>query len=280
MESPLDPALTPEAYRFVVDLVYQHSRIRLGEDKQALLANRLRHRLKDLALSSYQKYCQLLDSNAGPEEIENLVDLISTNHTKFFREPEHFSFLTKKALPALLPRLLKDGTPLNVWSAACSSGEEPYTLAIVLAEALRAYPSISWNIFASDISKRMLARAQHGIYRMESAAPVEPDLLKRYFQQGVGSRAGDCRVKTELKEHILFHRINLFQAEFPIPKRQHVIFCRNVMIYFDPPSRATLIARLTEQLASGGYLIVGHSESLFGIRHSLESVQQGVYYKP
>ena len=280
MESPLEPVLTPEAYRFVVDLVYQHSRIRLGEDKQALLANRLRHRLKDLALPSYQKYCQLLDSFAGPEEIEHLVDLISTNHTKFFREPEHFSFLTKKALPALLPRLLKDATPLNIWSAACSSGEEPYTLAIVLAEALRASPSISWNIFASDISKRMLARAQHGIYRMESVEPIEPDLLKRYFQQGVGTRTGDCRVKAELKEHLLFHRINLFQAEFPIPKRQHVIFCRNVMIYFDPPSRATLITRLTEQLASGGYLIVGHSESLFGIRHSLESIQQGVYYKP
>ena len=272
--------MTPEAYRFVVDLVYQHSRIRLGEDKQALLANRLRHRLKDLALSSYQKYSQLLESVAGPEEIEHLVDLISTNHTKFFREPEHFSFLAKKALPALLPRILKDGTPLNIWSAACSSGEEPYTLAIVLAEALRAYPSVSWNIFASDISKRMLARAQHGIYRMESVEPIEPDLLKRYFQQGVGTRTGDCRVKAELKEHILFHRINLFQAEFPIPRRQHVIFCRNVMIYFDPPSRATLITRLTEQLASGGYLIVGHSESLFGIRHSLESIQQGVYYKP
>ena len=280
MESPLEPVLTPEAYRFVVDLVYQHSRIRLGDDKQALLANRLRHRLKDLALSSYKKYCQILESVAGPEEIEHLVDLISTNHTKFFREPEHFSFLAKKALPALLPRILKDGTPLNIWSAACSSGEEPYTLAIVLAEALRAYPSVSWNISASDISKRMLARAQHGIYRMESVEPIEPDLLKRYFQQGVGTRTGDCRVKAELKEHILFHRINLFQAEFPIPRRQHVIFCRNVMIYFDPPSRATLIARLTEQLASGGYLIVGYSESLFGIRHSLESIQQGVYYKP
>jgi len=280
MESPLEPVLTPEAYRFVVDLVYQHSRIRLGDDKQALLANRLRHRLKDLALSSYKKYCQILESVAGPEEIEHLVDLISTNHTKFFREPEHFSFLAKKALPAILPRLLKDGTPLKIWSAACSSGEEPYTLAIVLAEALRAYPSLSWEIFASDISKRMLARAQHGIYRMELVEPVEPDLLKRYFQQGVGSRAGDCRVKAELKEHILFHRINLFQAEFPIPKRQDVIFCRNVMIYFDPPSRATLIARLADQLASGGYLIVGHSESLFGIRHSLESIQQGVYYKP
>ncbi|NCZ52801.1 MAG: protein-glutamate O-methyltransferase CheR, partial [Verrucomicrobia bacterium] len=260
MESPVEPVLTPEAYRFVVDLVYQHSRIRLGDDKQALLANRLRHRLKDLSLSSYQKYCQLLDSVAGPEEIEHLVDLISTNHTKFFREPEHFSFLIKKALPTLLPRLLQDGTPLKVWSAACSSGEEPYTLAIVLAEALRAYPSISWNIFASDISKRMLARAQHGIYRMESVEPVEPDLLKRYFQQGVGTRTGDCRIKSELKEHLLFHRINLFQAEFPIPTRQHVIFCRNVMIYFDSPSRATLIARLTEQFASGGYLIVGHSE--------------------
>jgi len=280
MESPLEPVLTPEAYRYVVDLVCQHSRIRLGEDKQALLANRLRHRLKELAISSYKNYCQLLDSVAGPEEIEHLVDLITTNHTKFFREPEHFSFLAKKALPALLPRHLKDGTPLKVWSAACSSGEEPYTLAIVLSEAMRAYPSVPWEIFASDISRRMLDRAQQGIYRMEAVEPVPPDLLKRYFQEGVGARTGFCRVKAEVRSRVMFHRINLFQPEYPVPSRFQVIFCRNVMIYFDAASRATLVHRLSQHLAHGGYLIVGHSESLFGIRHSLESIQQGVYYKP
>jgi chemotaxis protein methyltransferase CheR len=280
MESPLEPVLTPEAYRYVVDLVYQHSRIRLGEDKQALLANRLRHRLKELAISSYKKYCQLLDPVAGPEEIEHLVDLITTNHTKFFREPEHFSFLAKKALPALLPRHLKDGVPLKVWSAACSSGEEPYTLAIALSEAMRAYPSVPWEIFASDISRRMLDRAQQGIYRMEAVEPVPPDLLKRYFQEGVGARTGFCRVKAEVRSRVMFHRINLFQPEYPVPSRFQVIFCRNVMIYFDAASRATLVHRLSQHLAHGGYLIVGHSESLFGIRHSLESIQQGVYYKP
>lgn len=280
MESPLEPVLTPEAYRYVVDLVCQHSRIRLGEDKQALLANRLRHRLKELAISSYKNYCQLLDSVAGPEEIEHLVDLITTNHTKFFREPEHFSFLAKKALPALLPRHLKEGTPLKVWSAACSSGEEPYTLAIALSEAMRAYPSVPWEIFASDISRRMLDRAQQGIYRMEAVEPVPPDLLKRYFQEGVGARSGFCRVKAEVRSRVMFHRINLFQPEYPVPSRFQVIFCRNVMIYFDAASRATLVHRLSQHLAHGGYLIVGHSESLFGIRHSLESIQQGVYYKP
>jgi len=280
MESPLEPVLTPEAYRYVVDLVYQHSRIRLGEDKQALLANRLRHRLKELAISSYKNYCQLLDSVAGPEEIEHLVDLITTNHTKFFREPEHFSFLAKKALPALLPRHLKEGAPLKVWSAACSSGEEPYTLAIALSEAMRAYPSVPWEIFASDISRRMLDRAQQGIYRMEAVEPVPPDLLKRYFQEGVGARTGFCRVKAEVRSRVMFHRINLFQPEYPVPSRFQVIFCRNVMIYFDAASRATLVHRLSQHLAHGGYLIVGHSESLFGIRHSLESIQQGVYYKP
>jgi len=280
MESPLEPVLTPEAYRYVVDLVCQHSRIRLGEDKQALLANRLRHRLKELAISSYKNYCQLLDSVAGPEEIEHLVDLITTNHTKFFREPEHFSFLAKKALPALLPRHLKEGTPLKVWSAACSSGEEPYTLAIALSEAMRAYPSVPWEIFASDISRRMLDRAQQGIYRMEAVEPVPPDLLKRYFQEGVGARSGFCRVKAEVRSRVMFHRINLFQPEYPVPLHFQVIFCRNVMIYFDAASRATLVHRLSQHLAHGGYLIVGHSESLFGIRHSLESIQQGVYYKP
>lgn len=280
MDGFFEPPLTAEAYRFVVDVVYRHSHIRLGEDKQALLANRLRHRLRNLGLKSYREYCDLLRSPGGGEEIEHLVDLISTNHTKFFREPEHFSFLTRKALPALMPKVVQEGTPLRVWSAASSSGEEPYTLAIALSEAMRAYPSVPWEIFASDISRRMLDRAQQGIYRMEAVEPVPPDLLKRYFQEGIGARSGFCRVKAEVRSRVMFHRINLFQPEYPVPSRFQVIFCRNVMIYFDAASRATLVHRLSQHLAHGGYLIVGHSESLFGIRHSLESIQQGVYYKP
>ncbi len=272
--------LSAEAYRTLTALVYQHSRIRLGPDKQSMLANRLRKRLHALGLTCYDDYCQVLHSDRGPDEIEQLVDLISTNHTRFFREPEHFTFLTDRVLPDLVTRLTAAGSPLRIWSAAASSGEEPYTLAIVLAEYFRAHPPVEWQIEASDISHRMLAHARMGIYPLDTWHELAPDLLRRYFQRGVGDRAGKCRIKAELRNRVRFHRLNLFEAEYPVPREQHVIFCRNVMIYFDPPSRAILVQKLTRHLAQGGFLVIGHSESLMGIRHDLESVRQSVFRKP
>ena len=269
-----------KAYRFLVDLVYEHSRIRLGADKQTLLANRLQKRLRVLGLASYDDYCAVLESREGAEEIEELVDLISTNHTKFFRESDHFSFLVSRVLPALIPRLVSLGSPLRLWSAAASSGEEPYTMAIVIAEYLRAYPPLEWQITASDISKRMLGHAQQGIYRMDAVQTVPPALLKRYFQKGMGVRAGTCRIKPELRDRLRFERINLFQPTYPVARKQHVIFCRNVMIYFDAPSRAIAVQRLTQHLSPDGYLVVGHSESLLGTRHGLQPIQQGIYQRP
>lgn len=269
-----------KAYRTLTELVYEHSRIRLGADKQMLLANRLQKRLRVLGLESYDDYCAVLQSPEGAEEIEELVDLISTNHTKFFRELDHFSFLASRVLPSLIPRLVASRSPLRLWSAAASSGEEPYTMAIVVAEQLRACPSLEWQITASDISRRMIAQAQRGIYRMDAVEPVPPELLKRYFQRGIGVRAGTCRIKPELQERLRFARINLFQTEYPLLPEQHVIFCRNVMIYFDLSSRATAVHRLTRHLSQGGYLVVGNSESLLGIRHDLQPVQQGIYQRP
>jgi chemotaxis protein methyltransferase CheR len=268
-----------KAYRILTDLVYEHSRIRLGADKQMLLANRLQKRLRTLGLTSYDDYCAVLQSTEGAEEIEELVDLISTNHTKFFREPNHFSFLANRVLPALVPPLVASRSPLRLWSAAASSGEEAYTIAIVVAEHLLAYPSLDWQITASDISRRMVAQAQRGIYQMDSVQSVPPELLRRYFQKGIAARAGTCRIKREVREHVRFERINLFQAEYPVFPKQHVIFCRNVMIYFDPASRAAAVQKLTRQLSPGGYLVVGNSESLLGVDHGLQPVQQGVYQR-
>jgi chemotaxis protein methyltransferase CheR len=279
MDASFTATLSAGAYQTLANLVFQHSRIRLGADKQTMLANRLRKRLRALGLACYDEYCAVLRSERGPDEVEHLVDLISTNHTKFFREPEHFTFLTNRVLPELVPRLAAAGAPLRVWSAAASSGEEPYTLAIVLAEFCRQYPLLDWQVEATDISHRMLAHARAAIYPLDRIPPAFPELLKRYFQKGVGDRAGTCRVKPELRERVRFHRINLFQAEYPVPREQHVIFCRNVMIYFDPPSRATLVQKLTRHLAPGGLLVIGHSESLLEIRHDLEPVRQSVFRK-
>src|SRR4029453_6401009 len=149
----MDPFFTPHlsdgAYRTLAALVYQHSRIRLGPDKQPMLSNRLRKRLRELGLTSFDDYCARLESGDGPDEIERLVDLISTNHTRFFREPADFAFLTSQILPGLLPRLVAEGSPLRVWCPAASSGEEPYTMAIVLAEFLRGHPTADWQLEAS-----------------------------------------------------------------------------------------------------------------------------------
>jgi len=280
MHASFTATLSTEAYRALSALVYQHSHIRLGPDKQPMLANRLRKRLRALGLVSYDAYCAVLRSEHGAEEIEQLVDLISTNHTRFFREPEHFTFLTNRILPEVVPRLAAEGSSLRVWSAAASSGEEPYTMAIVLADYFRAHASFDWQVEASDISHRMLDQAERGIYPLDPRHALPPELLRRYFQRGVGDHAGNCRVKAELRERVRFRRVNLFQAEYPVPREQHVIFCRNVMIYFDPSSRATLVQKLTRQLAPGGFLVIGHSESLLGIRHNLESVRQSIFRRP
>jgi chemotaxis protein methyltransferase CheR len=279
MDGSFTANLSAEAYRVLTSLVYQHSRIRLGPDKQPMLANRLRKRLRALGFASHDEYCALLQSERGPEEIEHLVDLISTNHTRFFREPEHFTFLTDRLLPELIPRLAAEGSSLRVWSAAASSGEEPYTLAIVLAEFFRGHVSLEWRVEASDISNGMLKLAQRAVYRLDGGHTLPPELLRRHFLRGVGSQDGTCRVKAQLRERVRFQRINLFQAEYPVPREQHVIFCRNVMIYFDPPSRALLVQKLTRHLAPGGFLIIGHSESLLGISHHLEPVRQSVFRK-
>jgi chemotaxis protein methyltransferase CheR len=280
MDASFTARLSAEAYRTLAALVYQHSRIRLGPDKQPMLANRLRKRLRALGLVSYDDYCAVLRSGHGPDEIEHLVDLISTNHTRFFREPEHFTFLTGRMVPELLPRLAAEGSSLRVWSAAASSGEEAYTLAMVLAEFFREHASVNWQVEASDISRRMLDQAERGIYPLDTRHALPPELLRRYFQRGVGAHDGTCRVKAELRKRVRFQRLNLFQAEYPVQREQHVIFCRNVMIYFDPPSRAILVQKLTRQLAPGGFLVIGHSESLLGIRHELESVRQSIFRKP
>lgn len=280
MHASFTASLSAEAYRTLADLVYQHSRIHLGPDKKSMLANRLRKRLRALGLASYDDYCAVLRSTQGPQEIEQLVDLISTNHTRFFREPEHFTLLTGRLLPELLPRLAAEGSPLRVWSAAASSGEEPYSLAIVLSEYFRERPTMEWHLEASDISHRMLVEAERGIYPLDPRHALPPELLKRYFQRGVGAQEGTCRVKAELRGRVRCQRINLFQAEYPVAKDQHVIFCRNVMIYFDPASRAILVHKLAQQLAPGGFLVIGHAESLMGIRHDLEPVRQSVFRKP
>ena len=272
-----ESGLSPQAYKFIARLVYEHSRIRLGPDKQALVSGRLGKRLRQMGFGSFDEYCDLLQSAAGGEEIGPLVDLISTNHTHFFREAAHLGFLRDHILPEWLPLLSGGREALRFWSAACSSGEEPYSVGIVLAEFARAHSDFPWHIEASDISTRILKRASAGVYAEDRVQMPRSEWLPRYFQKGTGEHGGLYRVKDCLRNNVTFHHMNLLQAHYPVAPAQHVIFCRNVMIYFDPPTQQELVGKLVSQLASGGYLVVGHSESLAGVKHTLKSVQPGIY---
>lgn len=278
MLSP-EPEPDERSYAFLADLVYRRSRIRLGSDKRAFVGGRLAGRLRALGLSSYADYCRLL-ATGNADEAERVIDLISTNHTSFFREPAHFDFLARELLPSLSRRPTAADRPLSVWCAASASGEEAYSLAIVLAEHQRITPAFAWAITASDISRRMLDRCRLGIYDADRVQLPDASWVRRYFRRGFGEREGHYRVKPELRQCVHTTAINLFQQPYPLTSGQDVIFCRNVMIYFDEASRQTLVDRLFHQLAPGGHLFVGHAESLLGLTHRFRQVRPAVYERP
>ncbi len=267
-----------EEYEFIRRLVYERSRINLGPDKTELVSSRVAKRLRALRLSGFSDYCAYLRSPAGEDEMTDLLDVISTNVTDFFREAEHMRYLADTVLPEWQAAQKSVGRePFRLWSAACSSGEEPYTLAIVMAEFFRDHTPREWRILASDISTRILEKAQQGVYRQERVKLPQSDWLGRYFQRGTGDFTGYCRVKPVLRERVTFRHQNLMDWPYPWTDRFQVVFCRNVMIYFDRPTQEQLIARLKEQLVPGGHLFVGHSESLVGIEHGMKCVRPSIY---
>lgn len=265
-------------YEFIRSLVYERSRISLGPDKRQLVSARLGKRLRATNLPSLTDYCRLLQGPDCEQELGHLIDAISTNHTFFFREMAHFDFLRDRAIPELTERLRADrGAKFRVWSAACSSGEEPYSVAITLAGAL---PVLPWQVDATDISRRILEKAERAIYSHEPISRLPADVVRTYFQRGFGPQDGYYRVKPTLRDRVRFHHLNLLSGQAPFTEPFQVIFCRNVMIYFDRPTQEELIQRLVQRLVPGGYLFVGHAESLTAMRHSLQAIRPAVYRKP
>jgi chemotaxis protein methyltransferase CheR len=272
--------MTNSEFEYFRRLVYDRSRIHLGPDKHELLAARLGKRLRATQVSSIAEYRELLETKRREEEIAHLIDAISTNHTFFFREGAHFDFVRRQVVPEMLERARFEGWPrFYAWSAACSSGEEPYSLAITLAES-RLSGALPWHIEATDISNRVLARAKAAIFSEASVGKMPAEHLRSHFQKGVGPQAGNYRVKPELASNVSFRQLNLLEGEPPFHGLFQVIFCRNVMIYFDKPTQEELVERLARRLVPGGYLMVGHSESLAGIRHTLHGVRPATYRRP
>jgi chemotaxis protein methyltransferase CheR len=245
--------------------------IHLSAQKKALVVGRLAARLRHHGLETYGEYFELLQSGAHPAELQIAVDLLTTNETHFFREPKHFDFLRDKILSAH-----PAGRAFRVWSAASSTGEEPYTLAMTLAESLGEAP---WEIIASDLSSRVLDRARTGHYSMARAKTIPRAYLQKYCLKGIGSQEGTLLVGPWLRDRVRFTQINLV-SQLPRLGEFDAIFLRNVMIYFDAATKHAVVSRMLPHLVRGGHIFVGHSESLNGVSDALKSVQPSIYRRP
>ncbi len=261
-------------------LIYAEAGINLGLDKRTMLEMRLRRRLRSLNVPSFVEYCdRVFAAEDKNSELVHLIDAVTTNKTDFFREASHFNYLVSKALPDLAARRGSDRASL-IWSAGCSTGEEPYTLAIVLSEYTQRCPGLRFRVLATDISTAVLARARMGIFKAELVRPVPEDLRRRYFMRNKDPESDVLRVVPELRALIDFRRVNFMDSDFGLPEPPEIIFCRNVIIYFDRQTQVQLLRRLTSQLMPGGYFFAGHSESLQGMDLPLIPVAPSAYRKP
>ena len=280
--TPKTPSTTQRipdhCYEQIRQLVYDHSRINLGDNKRELVQSRLAKRLRALDIPSYDDYCTFVSKPQSIEELEHLINAISTNHTFFFREPQHFDFLSHTALPKFIAK--KPQRPFRFWSSASSSGEEAYTTSIVISEFFRTHGNHPWRIECTDISSNILKTASEGIYKDDKLNKIPQETLRRYFQRGEKKWKGYYRIKKTVREHIHFQLQNLLKPPYPFKDPFDVIFCRNVMIYFDRETQEELVNHLANCLVPGGYLMIGHSESLTGVRHPYKSIQPAVYQKP
>ena len=271
---PMGHTITAEEFERFRALIYDESGISLNEQKRTLVESRLSKRLQHLGIQTFSEYYSVITEDANREEFMQMLDLISTNKTNFFREPHHFDFLRTTILPGLAA-----ARQIRIWSSACSSGEEPYTIAMTLLESVQDAALWDCKILASDLSTKVLAKAASGVYDQDRFRDVPPDLLQRYFLRGRDGSAGLYKVKPHLAAMIQFRRINLMEERFPITTPLDLIFCRNVMIYFERPTQETLVNKFYGYLKPGGYLFIGHSESLQWLKHPFQTVVPTVYYK-
>ncbi len=267
-------AITTDEFLRFRKLIYGESGIALSDQKQSLVASRLSKRMRELGLMTFTEYYEQVTSDATREEFVRLLDLISTNKTDFFREAKHFEFLRDRILPKLTGE-----KRIRIWSSACSTGEEPYTIAITLHDGVSDPAQWDLQILASDLSTRVLAKAAAGVYSEERFRDVPSDVLRRHFLRGRGERTGVYKVKPHLAEMIRFRRLNLMDDQFPIKVPLDLVFCRNVMIYFDRPTQEQLVNKFYRYLKPGGHLFIGHSESLQWVKHPFRLLAPTIYQK-
>jgi chemotaxis protein methyltransferase CheR len=263
------PSLSDQEFACFRTLLYDIAGIYLAPEKKALVAGRLSKRIRECGLNSYGQYIQKLSGPQGTQELQKALDLLTTNETYFFREPKHFDFL-QRILSGRVSR------PFRVWSAASSSGEEVYSIAMTLAESLETG---AWSVLGSDLSTRVLEKARAGSYPIERAKDIPPAYLSKYCLKGVGSKAGTFIIDRPIRAGVEFTQVNL-NATLPSLGLFDLIFLRNVMIYFPQEIKRQVVARLIPLLKPGGHLFIGHSESLNGVTTDLEPLAPAIYRKP
>ncbi len=276
-------SLTEESFDRLSELITTQCGIKMPKVKKLMLEGRLRKRLRALGIDCFEKYCKYLFSEEGMEnELVHMIDVVTTNKTEFFREPDHFDFMTGEALPDLVER---EGAGirkrLTVWSAGCATGEEPYTLAMVINEFTEHYNDSSFDyvVLATDVSTKVLDKAKTGIYREDKVEPVKEELKKRYLMRGKGSQAGFVRVVPELRSRLRFRRLNFMESDFGFREPIDMVFCRNVIIYFDRQTQERFLNKIIYHLRRGGYLFIGHAETLSYLNMPIVQVAPSVYKK-
>lgn len=272
----LPARLTATDFNRLATLVYSHCGINLEPCKKIMLESRLNKRLRALQLTSFEDYLRLVTSKEGSAtELVNMIDVVTTNKTDFFREPHHFDFLKE----VLLPQLSGSGVRnFKVWSSACSSGEEAYTLAMVLQEFTLADPGFTYEILASDISTQVLEKAAQAIYAADRAIDIPENFKKKYLLRSKDISNPRVRIVPQLRENVKFANINLMDSDLDVASMD-AIFCRNVLIYFDRETQLRVIQNLLKKLKKGGVLFIGHSESLHFFDLPLKQIRPTIFVK-
>jgi chemotaxis protein methyltransferase CheR len=271
--------LSQRNFQRLAAYIENYSGIKMPPSKLTMIEGRLRKRLRATGLPDIKRYCDyLFEQNGLEKEAVELINVVTTNKTEFFREPEHFRYLTEHAVPSILSQR-NTRAPLKLWSAAASIGAEAYTIAMVLAELAGRTGGLSYIITATDLSTDVLKTGLAGIYPEAMVAPVPAELRRRYVLRSKDRARQQVRIAPELRATIRFARLNLMDQSYPVDQAMDVIFCRNILIYFDKPTQEAVLRRLTAHLRPGGYLFLGHSETLAGMQLPLRAVAPSVFRK-
>ncbi len=271
--------LTDKEFETISHFMESNVGIKMPPSKRIMVQSRLMHRLRKLQYTDFTQYLDFVfNQDRTGEELIIMIDNLTTNKTEFFREADHFAYMTGTVLPQ---KAAEGKRSLKIWSAGCSSGEEPYTLSIVMSEYLRQHPGqfSEFSILATDISTKVLDQACNAVYPAEEIAAISEDLKKRYFLRSKDPQQKQVRVKQELRSKVHFKRLNFMDHAYPIKDTFNIIFCRNVLIYFDKPTQEAIIGKFVQHLEPGGYLFLGHSETIFAMDLPLKTVAPTVYQK-